>query len=181
MCMVGLLYALPNTQLTRRPASEGRLHADHEIAATNGGDQCTTGLNFDTKRPLRDVLIDYKQVLERIYDPAVYAKRLERFALLLDRSRSRRDLPNGDLRGRLSRLDLMQRIVEALPETREPFWRALAICARNNPDATRIVASFMVLYLHLGPFSRQVIEAIDRRIATLDGKDRAEIRALALI
>src|SRR5262245_40040820 len=51
MCMVGLLYALPNTQLTRRLASEGRLHADHEIAATNGGDQCTTGLNFDTKRP----------------------------------------------------------------------------------------------------------------------------------
>src|SRR6516165_8087448 len=28
VCMVGLLYALPNTQLTRRLASEGRLHAD---------------------------------------------------------------------------------------------------------------------------------------------------------
>ena len=28
VCMVGLLYALPNTQLTRRLASEGRLHAE---------------------------------------------------------------------------------------------------------------------------------------------------------
>jgi hypothetical protein len=28
----------------------------------------------------------------------------------------------------------------------------------------------MVLYLHLGPFSRLVIAAIDRRIAALDGQ-----------
>src|SRR6516165_8881675 len=34
VCMVGLLYALPNTQLTRRLAHEGRLHLDHDIAAT---------------------------------------------------------------------------------------------------------------------------------------------------
>src|SRR5262245_55906757 len=173
MCMVGLLYALPNTQLTRRLASEGRLHPDHEIAATDGGDQCTTGLNFDTKRPLRDVLMDYRRVLEQIYEPAAYAKRLERLALLLDRSRSQRDLPDGDLRGRLSRLDLMRHIANALPQTREPFWRALAVCARNNAAATRIIASFMVLYLHLGPFSQRVIEAIDRRIALLDSKVNA--------
>ena len=34
VAMVGLLYALPNTQLTRRLAKEGRLHANHGIAAT---------------------------------------------------------------------------------------------------------------------------------------------------
>ena len=33
MCMVGLLYALPNTQLTRRLANEGRLHLGHDVAA----------------------------------------------------------------------------------------------------------------------------------------------------
>jgi len=178
VCMVGLLYALPNTQLTRRLASEGRLHADHEIAATTGGDQCTTGLNFDTKRPLLEILSDYKRVLERIYEPAIYAKRLERLALLLDRSRSRRDLPDGDLRGRLSRLDLMQHLAKALPETREPFWRALTVCGRKNPGATRIIASFMVLYLHLGPFSRRVIEAIDRRIASEESSLNSEIGSL---
>ena len=64
VAMVGLLYALPNTQLTRRLVKEGRLHANHDIAATTGGDQCTTGLNFDTLRPLRDVLRDYKSVLQ---------------------------------------------------------------------------------------------------------------------
>jgi radical SAM superfamily enzyme YgiQ (UPF0313 family) len=60
VAMVGLLYALPNTRLTRRLAKEGRLHANHDIAATTGGDQCTTGLNFDTLRPLGAVLEDYK-------------------------------------------------------------------------------------------------------------------------
>ena len=73
MCMVGLLYALPNTQLTRRLANEGRLHLGHDVAAVTGGDQCTTGLNFETLRPLRDVLEDYKRVLEQIYEPTAYA------------------------------------------------------------------------------------------------------------
>jgi radical SAM superfamily enzyme YgiQ (UPF0313 family) len=179
VCMVGLLYALPNTQLTRRLASEGRLHPDHEIAATNGGDQCTTGLNFDTKRPLREVLADYRRVLHRIYEPVAYAKRLERLALLLDRSRSRRDLPEGDLRGRLSRLGLMQHITNVLPEIREPFWRTLADCARNNPAAVRIIASLMVMYLHLGPFSRKVIQAIDLRVALLEDNSLARERMQA--
>ena len=36
VCMVGLLYALPNTQLTRRLAREGRLHANHDFRAEHG-------------------------------------------------------------------------------------------------------------------------------------------------
>jgi radical SAM superfamily enzyme YgiQ (UPF0313 family) len=168
MCMVGLLYALPNTQLTRRLASEGRLHPGHDVAPTTGGDQCTTGLNFDTLRPLRDVLKDYKRVLERIYEPAAYAARLERLASLLDRSNSQRDFPEGDVRGRISVLDLMRHVTSTLPDTREPFWRAFAACAHDNVSAVRIIVAFMVLYLHLGPFSRLVVAAIDSRIAVLD-------------
>ena len=162
--MVGLLYALPNTQLTRRLAKEGRLHANHDVAATTGGDQCTTGLNFDTLRPLRAVLEDYKRVLNMIYQPAAYADRLQRLASLLDRSASHRSVPTGDLRGRVGTMELVHRIVSALPETREPFWRMLKTCARENPNATRIIVGLMALYLHLGPFSRRVIAEIDRRI-----------------
>ena len=165
VAMVGLLYALPNTQLTRRLAKEGRLHANHDVAATTGGDQCTTGLNFDTLRPLRDVLEDYKRVLDAIYKPAAYAARLQRLASLLDRSGSHRSVPIGDLRGRVGAMELVHRIVSALPETREPFWRVFITCARENPNATRIIVGLMALYLHLGPFSRRVIAEIDRRIA----------------
>jgi len=180
VCMVGLLYALPNTQLTRRLAREGRLHADHDIAATTGGDQCTTGLNFDTLRPLRDILMDYRRVLERIYDPAAYAARLDRLVELLDRSGRPRDLPDGDRRGKLSALDTMQRIVTAIPQAREPFWRTFMSCAKRNPAAARVIVSLLILYLHLGPFSRQVIAAIDRRIAAIDDEAPADAGALAV-
>ena len=57
--MVGLLYALPNTQLTRRLAKEGRLHPDHDIANGKGADQFLSGLNFDSTRPPRDVLTGF--------------------------------------------------------------------------------------------------------------------------
>ena len=50
VCMVGLLYALPNTQLTRRLTKEGRLHPPPEFASSRA-DQCTLGLNYDTLRP----------------------------------------------------------------------------------------------------------------------------------
>ena len=40
-CMVGLLYALPNTQLTRRLEREGRLFANHDISV----DSSSAGFN----------------------------------------------------------------------------------------------------------------------------------------
>jgi radical SAM superfamily enzyme YgiQ (UPF0313 family) len=169
ICMVGLLYALPNTQLTRRLARERRLHLDHDIAATSGGDQCITGLNFDTQRPLRDILQDYRRILERVYDPAAYAARLDRLVTLLDRSGRARDLPEGDSRSKMGALDFVHRVVTEIPQAREIFWRTFMNCAKSNPAALRIVVAHLVLYLHLGPFSHQVIAAIDRRIAALAG------------
>jgi radical SAM superfamily enzyme YgiQ (UPF0313 family) len=179
VCMVGLLYALPNTQLTRRLARDGRLHPDHDIAATTGGDQCSTGLNFDTLRPLRDVLQDYWLILERIYEPAAYAARVDRLVGLLDRSGRGRDLPEGDRRGQVSALESLHRIVTAIPQAREPFWRTFMGCAKSNPACVRIVVSLLMLYLHLGPFSRQVMAAIDHRIAVLDREIAADVSAAA--
>jgi hypothetical protein len=75
-------------------------------------------------------------------------------------------VPTGDLRGSIGAMELVHRIVCALPETRELFWQVFMTCARENPNATRIIVGLMALYLHLGPFSRRVIAEIDRRIAT---------------
>jgi radical SAM superfamily enzyme YgiQ (UPF0313 family) len=164
VCMVGLLYALPNTQLTRRLEREGRLHANHDIAPAGEQWQCTAGLNFATRRPEREILEDYKRILEKIYDPAVYAARLEKLAMLLDRSGQRRALPEGDIRRNVRALECVHRIATAIPETREPFWRAFNACAQVNPAALGFIIMLMAFYVHLGPFSRHVIAAIDRRI-----------------
>src|SRR3954464_386175 len=120
--IVGLLYALPGTQLTRRLAAEGRLHKGHDIMRVEqAGDQCTLGCNFDTKRPLRDILTDYKTVLGNVFTPEAYAGRLKRMAAMLDRSDRRRDLPDGDVRKRLGGIDSVHKIMRAVPEVREPF------------------------------------------------------------
>src|SRR5262249_12739736 len=97
--------------------------------------------------------------------PAAYAARLKRLASLLDRSGSHRSVPTGDLRDSIGAMELVHRIASALPETRELFWQVFTTCARENPNATRIIVTLMAVYLHLGPFSRCVIAEIDRRIA----------------
>jgi hypothetical protein len=92
----------------------------------------------------------------------------------------------GDMRSKMSALESVHRVVAEIPQAREAFWRTFMNCAKNSPASVRIVVAHLVLYLHLGPFSRQVIAAIDRRIAALDneildagviGAERAE-RAL---
>jgi len=177
--IVGLLYALPGTQLTRRLAAEGRLHQGHDLMnVEQTGDQCTLGCNFDTKRPLRDILADYKAVLGHVYSPAAYAGRLSRLAAMLDRSDRRRDLPDGDVRKRLGGIDSVHKIMRALPKVREPFWKTFVEVAETNPGALRYIVMLMALYMHLGPFSERVIGEIDRRIAELD--DVPPLRATAV-
>jgi radical SAM superfamily enzyme YgiQ (UPF0313 family) len=168
VCMVGLLYAVPNTGLGRRLTREGRLHVNSELAVPNCGDQCTAGLNFETLRPRRDILEDYKRILETVYDPDAYAERLERLAALIDRSGMRRDPPKGSIGRSVRALESVHHFVSTIPQTREGFWRAFRTCAKSNPAALGFVVMLMAMYLHLGPFSRQVIAAIDRRIAALD-------------
>ena len=85
IAMVGLFYALPNTQLTRRLEREGRLFVA-EARMEDGevpGDQCTAGLDFVTKRARRDALTDYRMILSRIYSPASFFGRVRRVGAAL--------------------------------------------------------------------------------------------------
>jgi hypothetical protein len=162
ICMVGLLYALPTTQLTRRLLGEGRLFPDGD--RTNSGDQCTAGLNFETKRPRRDVLGDYKAVLEAIYDPVAYFGRVRRVGRLLKRSRSHR-MVRGDLS---SFVRLLWRIPGAGRGVRKQFLNTMLDCIIHNPRALPYLVMISALYLHLGPFARQVVAEIDREIEDVD-------------
>lgn len=77
MAMVGLLYGLPNTQLTRRLESEGRLFQKKSGSlGSNDIDQSTSGLNFITLKPRTEVMKNFVTVLDQIYQPANYYKRV---------------------------------------------------------------------------------------------------------
>ncbi|WP_284179796.1 B12-binding domain-containing radical SAM protein [Rhabdaerophilum sp. SD176] len=170
VCMVGLLYALPNTQLTRRLEQEGRLHAGNDVAVEDDyGDQCTSGLNFETLRPRRDILVDYLSVLERIYTPRAYFGRLRVVGRKLRRKGS--VLPPS-LPAALADVWRVTRIIWFMTAMRPRWamhvWWTLADCAIRNPTAIRSVISIMALYLHLGPFSRDVMQSIRDQIARID-------------
>ena len=170
VAMVGLLYALSSTQLGRRLAKEGRLHAGHDIQVTGDGDQCTAGLNFDTLRPRHEVLADYRRVLQQIYDPVAFCRRLKRLSTMLDRSKGRREPPAGDIKLKAGSLATVQKIISKMPESRELFWKTFTECATSNPNSVRFLVLMMAIYLHVGPFSRKVIATIDRQIEGLHNR-----------
>jgi hypothetical protein len=165
--MAGLLYALPNTQLSRRLEREGRLHSgSHLLRVEVGhGDQCTGGLNFDTKRPRQEVLADYRQMVAKAYTPQAFFGRLRRTALNLGVKPpggrvALRDMPRDLLR--FARVALA--MTKAGRAERREFWGLITILLWRNPRAPKPAITVAAIYLHLGPFSRYVTETIDRQI-----------------
>jgi len=177
VCMVGLLYALPGTRLARRLGSEGRLDGDAYAVHDDDADQCTSGLNFETRRSRSNILADYRAVLTSVYEPRAYFGRVRRTCRDLDRSTHQLRVPwrhvVRDLRafGRIaSRLGWHDR------DARLPFWGAVADCLLHNPRALKIAVSFGALYLHFGPYSRGLVARLDAQISP-DAPARLAARA----
>jgi len=189
VCMVGLLTALANTQLTTRLKLEGRMYPvawQARLFGDGGGDQCTLGLNFETRRPRRDVLRDYKHVVESVYAPQAFFGRVDRVMRRLDcywpartsepRRRRIAGLDLGDW-ARLARL--LRAVLRAHPRLLPYYVRALITCFRVNPGALWAVGAMIALYLHLGPFSKVVSAAMARQIDEIDsGRWRSPIGSL---
>lgn len=163
----GLLYALPNTQLTRRLTREGRLFEGHDVLPAGQGDQTSQGLNFITQRPRLDILRDFRRVMDEIYRPEAYCARIERMVSMLDCS-LRHEMKEGDVRRKNSGLAAIHEILTQLPGDREIFWKTFTNCLKKNPKAARSVISLMALYLHLGPFARRAVEIVDAQIKALE-------------
>jgi radical SAM superfamily enzyme YgiQ (UPF0313 family) len=166
VCMVGLLYALPNTQLSSRLLAEGRLHSGSDRPADETVvDQCTSGLNFITLRPRREILRDYQDVLLRIYEPKAYFGRVRRMARLLDLSLHQTRPPftqvMRDLRS-FARIIWQSGVLDG--EVRGPFWSAVIECLLRHPRAIRIVASQAALYLHYWPLSKFMDQRLQSQI-----------------
>jgi radical SAM superfamily enzyme YgiQ (UPF0313 family) len=80
MAMIGILTALPGTQLWRRLAAEGRLSGD------SAGDAAFRP-NFATRLPEATLVEGYRRLLTRLYEPRAYFSRALRTLSL------QRDLP----------------------------------------------------------------------------------------
>jgi radical SAM superfamily enzyme YgiQ (UPF0313 family) len=169
VAMVGLLTALPNTQLARRLKAEGRLLPIAPNWGNVAGDQCSAGLNFITLRPRQEVLRDYKEIIESVYSPEAYFGRVRAVGRVLRPPKLPIKIEPRILLHDLGLLfRLMWRLTVRTPELRRHFWRTIADVAWRNPRALEYVVLLIVLYLHLGPFSRNLIRDLDQQIAALD-------------
>jgi radical SAM superfamily enzyme YgiQ (UPF0313 family) len=182
ICMVGLLVALPNTQLSRRLQREGRLFPFDWLESAlrdHGGDQCTLGLNFHTLRPRRAVLADYKRVIDTVYDSAAYFARARYVVQQLGQwpphatSSISPPIPEWrwlGLRG-MEWLGLLRLLRGAARIDLRTFFHiaaALVWALRKCPGALFAMATFAAFYVHLGPFARRVSLTTEQQIEALD-------------
>ena len=168
VAMVGLLTALPNTQLTRRLEKEHRLRP-FRLDADGAADQCTAGLNFDTLRPRREILEDYRDVLKAVYEPSAYFARVRRVTAALQRPDHKSDF---DARLAIREIGFLGKLAWRMsvqrPELRREFWHTVTTTLRHNPAAFEFAISLMTFYLHLGTFATYLIGDLDRQIAELE-------------
>ncbi|MBI3105607.1 MAG: DUF4070 domain-containing protein [Candidatus Rokubacteria bacterium] len=148
MAMVGLLTALPNTQLTRRLAREGRLPEGYSIQRPGDADQATWGLNFTPSRPAGEVLADYASILRRLYLPERYFGRV--------------------LTVEITALCTVTWRLGFGRGTARHFWRTVLGVLVTRPQNFEAAMQLMALFLHFRTHTRFVLDRIAQHIAGLD-------------
>jgi radical SAM superfamily enzyme YgiQ (UPF0313 family) len=117
LAMVGLLQALPDTQLWRRLQREGRLQTESTGNNTDGS------LNFIPKMDTTRLIAGYQAILRTIYSPGEYYQRA-----LHSLERVSADSPEPRRTGLLTDAVTLARVVLALgirDSARRSFWRYL--------------------------------------------------------
>ena len=164
--MAGMMFALPNTQLTRRLRKEGRLPDTYDVVPDDSdGDQCTAGLNFTPLRPRLDILRDYLEVIETTYAPKAYFGRVRKVSKLLDSAQRHYKPSLGKWWLELKGFFRMAKKLGLRKATRGQFWKTFLGSLIRNPRSIRYIGSLCALYVHFGPFSKYVADRIRKAIA----------------
>jgi radical SAM superfamily enzyme YgiQ (UPF0313 family) len=148
MAMVGLLLALPGTQLFRRLLREGR------ILEQGHGNNMDLTLNFIPKMNAQRLVDGYRDILRRIYTPEAYYERvlrfLERYKPTHHRSRSFSDYVA------VARSILKQGI---LGESRSSYWKFLIEAATRYRNAFDTAMTLAIMGYHFEMLTRMVLDA----------------------
>jgi radical SAM superfamily enzyme YgiQ (UPF0313 family) len=127
LAMVGLLNALPDTQLWRRLEREGRLLGED---ASGNNTVCT--LNFITKMDPKRLIRGYQDIMRTIYSPREYYERA-----LDSMKRTPHDASEPQHYGLVNGIASLARVaikLGVLDSERREFWRFLAKAAAEHRD-----------------------------------------------
>jgi hypothetical protein len=147
MAMVGLLTALPDTQLWRRLQREGRLLFE----STGNNTDCT--MNFVPRMDERELVEGYKTILRTIYSPVAYyeraldsLRRLNTEGVPTNRSKSVYDL------AALARVVLRLGLLDA---RRREFWDFVARAYSERRDLLVEAFSLAAMGYHFRKVTEQ--------------------------
>jgi radical SAM superfamily enzyme YgiQ (UPF0313 family) len=127
LAMVGLLNALPDTQLWKRLEREGRLLGED---ASGNNTVCT--LNFITKMDPKRLISGYQEIMRTIYSPREYYERA-----LDSMKRTPHDASEPQHYSLVSGITSLARVaikLGVLDSERREFWRFLAKAAAKHSD-----------------------------------------------
>jgi radical SAM superfamily enzyme YgiQ (UPF0313 family) len=168
--LVSKLTALPNTQLSRRLAEEGRLFAKGRMTVSDTEaeiDNTTNGLNFATSRSRTAILRDQAKILRTVYSPTSYYERVLRTALQL--APSLRYRPGFVRTLKLAWALLKVSVTVGFNLRTGPlYWKTLVTVLAVNPRAAEFAISMAALYVHFDVQAEFVIERLQHEIAEVE-------------
>jgi hypothetical protein len=168
MAMIGLLYALPNTQLTRRLLSEDRLfHLSSRTVSEADIDQTTSGLNFVTKIPRTEILSNFIKVIENVYHPVNYYKRIVYTGLKI-KTRYRH---KPDFKTTLIYLRSFLRVCKEAgfsSETGLLYWKMFFTVIIHNPKGIEAAVNLAAMYIHFQKQKSYIISVTTKMINDIE-------------
>jgi len=175
MAMVGQLYGLPNTQLTRRLEAEGRLFQNRsKKLGDNDIDQSTTGLNFITKIPRTEVMRNFVKVLEYIYEPKNYYQRVIYNGLHLKPNYKHMPTLRKWLFYLLSFLKVC-RHAGFNKDTGLLYWKMFFTVLFRNPKAIEAAVNLAAMYIHFKGQKEYVVTLVNVLIQETEIEGEAAI------
>jgi radical SAM superfamily enzyme YgiQ (UPF0313 family) len=175
MAMLGRLYALPNTQLTRRLHKEGRLFEEgSRLKDINTEiDQLSSGPNFLTTRARLDILKDYVRIIKYIYDPQHYYERIIYTGLNLRPANKYQPSMMSKLKMIKAFLTLCQK-VGFNKITGRLYWKMLVTIIFKNPKAIEATVNLAAMFIHFHKQSKFIIDLTNKEISNIEnyGEDK---------
>ncbi len=162
--MVGLLLAIPHTQLSRRLEQEGRLLSGR---ASVHVDPTMEGINFIPKGEItkREYLEGYRQLVKDVFDPKAFFGRILPALLALD------NVPVRAISTLLRNhspvfLRLCYRLGVRARATRSYFWKTLFHVLWRNPAAVEAFAHDCYFFFHLSAHADIVRSELTRYLSS---------------
>jgi len=179
IAMLGMLYALPDTKLSRRLKVEGRLFEESSKQKANQTmiDQTTNGLNFITNRPRIDILRDFLRIESIIYDPKFYFNRVTHTALQL------KWIPKNRPKF-IKRLTMATAFIKLSFQmghnrsTAWPYYKMLLKVLFKNPRGLESAANLAAMFIHFSKQSQFIIKHINQKIEAIQSRMKKKSRTV---